>query len=908
MSGVEFRLQIGDPVIVVAAGSSCRAMLGFEAADFIGGSVSLADRFHRDDADIVAMLFSEVSAEANGGFNARIRNASGRIICVRGHYQRHRAGSGAAFLDLRLEDVRELWSTQASEPMMANFVAMMENTDDFIFFKDRNHVLTGASQTLVAVTHPAEHWQDLLGKTDYDVFPEAYADIYYRLEKQVFSTGQPVREVQGYLRKDGGKGWVDNRKYPIRNDAGLVVGLFGIARDITDKVLGEEALRRERDYNQKILDTVDAMIVALDSDGRIVSINRKGSEVLGYPAEALIGQDWFDHCLPPSDNPEERRGARFKALLDAAQPATYFEYPVRTALGARRLIAWHASPILDESGRVIGSLGAGEDITERRDAEEQARRALQQSQHRFATAFHASPIAASIARARDGYFIEVNRNYQRDFGWEAEDVIGRTSMQLGLWPDEESRRRWVEALVANGRIVDWDTTWLHKNGQRRQVSISAELTNLEGEQCILAFVSDVTARRHAERILRDHHAELEIEVRERTAQLAEAKDVAEKANRAKSAFLANMSHEIRTPLNAIAGMVHLIRRSGLNDEQRQKLDKLELASGHLLNIINAILELSKIEAGKFVLEDQVFAVDELIESVLEIFREPIAEKGLALQVDIEAMAGPVRGDSTRLSQALMNFIGNAIKFTDVGHIAIRVRKIREEADAIVLRFEVADTGIGIPQEALERLFSAFEQADNSTTRRYGGTGLGLAITQKLARLMGGDAGVSSRVGGGSAFWFSARLGKAGDAPQNVVPCTFDSAREALERTCPGRRILIVDDEPVNREIAQLMLEDAGMQVDQARDGAEAVDRAGQVRYDLILMDIQMPRMDGLQATQAIRRLAGGLAVPILAMTANAFAEDKARCLDAGMNDFITKPISPESLYGVVLRWLTRTDR
>ncbi|MCH2219372.1 MAG: ATP-binding protein, partial [Dechloromonas sp.] len=271
-------------------------------------------------------------------------------------------------------------------------------------------------------------------------------------------------------------------------------------------------------------------------------------------------------------------------------------------------------------------------------------------------------------------------------------------------------------------------------------------------------------------------------------------------------------------------------------------------------------------------------------------------------VETDAIACSLLGDSTRLSQALMNYVGNAVKFTEAGRITVCVRKVREDDATVTMRFDVTDTGIGIPQEAVGRLFSAFEQADNSTTRRYGGTGLGLAITQKLARLMGGDAGVNSREGDGSTFWFSARLKKAGGAVQ-VAATEDEPVFDVLQRRFAGRRVLIVDDEPINREIAQLMLEEAGLVIDLAGDGVEGVASAGHNAYDLILMDMQMPHMDGLEATRCIRGMPGREQLPILAMTANAFVEDRARCLAVGMNDFIAKPIDPAHLYELVVRWL-----
>ena len=752
ISGVAFRLSFTGQVLSV--GDGCQALLGYPPEAFLDGSVELPGLFHAHDADIAELLFPAEAPCNSGRFNARLRQANGRIICIRGSYTRAiEPATGEGRLDLLLEDARSLRANLDNQPMMANFKAIMEVTDDFIYFKDRNHVFTGASQTLVSITQPAEHWTDLLGKTDYDVFPEAYADIYYRLEKDVFAGIPVAREVQEYLRNDGERGWVDNRKYPIRDEQGEIIGLFGIARDITPKILAEQALRRERDHTRNILETVEAIIVAVDTAGAITLINRKGCEVLGYREIDLVGKDWFANCLPsPEEGGRTRRA--FEAMLASERGgADYFEMAVLTRDGARRLIAWHSRRICDNAGAVIGGLIAGQDITERRQAE----LALRASEERFARAFHASPIAASIARARDGCFIEVNKNFERDFGWTPAELIGNSSLELGLWLDTPTRNQWVKALFDEGQVVDWEASWVHKNGAPRLVSISAETTELNGELCILAFVVDITEKRLSERLLRDHQNELEHQVAERTAELVEAMAAAEQASYAKSAFLANMSHEIRTPLNAITGMAHLIRRGGLSLQQAERLDKLEGASSHLLAIINAILDLSKIEAGKFHLDEAPVNINELVEGAASMLREKAVEKGLVFRVEAEASIGPLIGDATRLSQALLNYVGNAIKFTEAGEVAIRVRRVDANAQGILVRFEVEDTGIGIPAEVVTRLFSSFEQADKSTTRQYGGTGLGLAITRKLALMMGGDAGVESEPGCGSTFWFSARL-------------------------------------------------------------------------------------------------------------------------------------------------------
>jgi len=672
-------------------------------------------------------------------------------------------------------------------------------------------------------------------------------------------------------------------------------------------VAGIQAPYRELDYERARLHTLVATIPDLvwlkDRDGIYLHCNPAFERLYGAKEAAIIGKTDYDF-VDAEQADFFRKNDR--AAMVAGKPTANEEWLTFADGGYRGLFETTKTPMYASDGQIIGVLGLAHDITERKRIETELAKTQQHLESLVAErtaelesrtrrlaetqfAMDRAGIGIHWIDADTGRFLYVNEYAARLLGYRQDElaVMGVPDVDPNFSSAEF--RQATLALREQGSATV-ETTERHKDGRIIPIEVTFYYQPSSGElpSHFISFVTDMSLRKQAEQMLR------------------ESKDSAEAANVAKSTFLANMSHEIRTPLNGIVGMINILRREGVTPKQAERLDTIDTSAQHLLSVINNILDLSKIEAGKFVLDEAPVAIGSLMANVSSILSGQVKAKGIHLLTETEYLPHNLVGDPTRLQQALLNYATNAVKFTEQGTVTLRVLKQEETDDSVTVRFEVEDTGIGITPEAMSRLFSAFEQADNSMTRKYGGTGLGLAITRRLAKLMGGEVGADSTPGVGSTFWFSVKLTKSSETMAAPTETAVDAEAE-IRRRYSGQRVLVVDDEPINREVALMQIEAVDLVVDTAEDGAEAVAMAKKNSYLAIFMDMQMPKLNGLEATQQIRELTGYRQTPIIAMTANAFAEDKAQCLKAGMNDFLIKPFNPGEMFAILLRSLNRRD-
>ena len=819
-----------------------------------------------------------------------------------------------------------------------------------------------------------------------------------------------------------------------------------LRREIVQRNQAVEELRETELRFRQLAENIREVFFLVDpSDGRIFYVSPAYEEIFGQSCASLYTdpKSW-----PRAIHPDDRGRAFGEGAPDGKLTAPFdVEYRIIRPDGGVRSIRARGSPIQDDAGTTYRVAGIAEDITE----EVRLREDLREREARLHRAQTLARLGHVITRA-DGSFEGWSQTLPALIGVAAAEIPATTRAWIErIHPDDQETFR-STSIAAGGSGLQASVDYRIRRGDAEWIYVHQEIEPLPGRADgpaglrWFSTLQDVTEQKHAETELQRHRHHLQELVAERSAelvrsneQLIDARNRAEAATIAKSAFLANMSHEIRTPMNAIIGLTHLLHRDVREPAQQARLGKVGDAAHHLLGVINDILDLSKIEAGKLKLAKTDFLIDEMLSRVCGLVADRAREKGLELVLDTDDLPRAAHGDATRISQAVLNLLSNAVKFTEHGFVSLRGELVERNGDVLSVRFEVRDSGIGVDPDRIGSLFSAFEQADSSTTRHFGGTGLGLAITRQLARLMDGDAGAESTPGDGSRFWFTAKLGVATEAPRSTpvplpfglhglvvddlpearealshmmrhggfridsvasgaqalvaveaaakasdpyavcvldwqmpgldgietvrrlhrtaagsaLPCLLVSAhddeslwREASEAgiarvlikpvslselhdalvetlmggmarlaapatesallsellaTRRGSRVLLAEDNVINQEVAVELLRSAGLVVDVAGSGEEAVAMALRGGHEAILMDVQMPKVDGLQATRALR--SHGLGLPIIAMTANAFSEDREACLAAGMNDHVAKPVDPNLLYETLLRWL-----
>ncbi len=683
----------------------------------------------------------------------------------------------------------------------------------------------------------------------------------------------------------------------------IFVSVFAALRTHQAMLAKESALEETRRF-LNAMDRVSSYIYLKDREHCYVYANQITLELFGRTAKSLVGCN--DAEFFPPKAVQHLREIDDRVLGGAENQE---EVAVEQADGSRRIYWEVKSPLYDDGGNIWGLCGVSTDITERKHMEEELVRHRQHLESLVAqrtnaledaneslqnTLFAMDRVGIGVAwnDVRDGRFLYANQEACRQLGYTWEELKALRILDVNLEFPTAALDQLARDMRESGKPFRVETLHRRKDASFYPVEITTYLHRNPDHDWFIAFYNDISLRKQFE------------------AELIQARDAAEAANRAKSSFLANMSHELRTPMNAIMGMTGMALRHATDARLKGQLEKVEQASQHLLSVINDILDISKIEAEKLTLEQVSFRLGTLHENLTSLIGHKVAEKGLNLVIDLpEDLARQAFvGDPLHLTQILVNLAGNAVKFTERGRITLRVRVEEDNWSGVLLRYEVEDTGIGVAPQDQPRLFTAFEQADGSMTRRYGGTGLGLAISKRLAALMGGAIGMHSEPGRGSTFWFTVRLSKTVTSPEAIQTPAATAAETEIRQRFTGTRILLAEDEPINQEVSTELLADVGLNVDLAENGREAVDMASRTPYALVLMDMQMPEMNGIDATRAIRRLPGYGTVPILAMTANAFAEDRQACLQAGMNDHVPKPIDPDQMFDVILEWLTTGSR
>ncbi|HEU4903780.1 MAG TPA: PAS domain S-box protein [Flavisolibacter sp.] len=671
----------------------------------------------------------------------------------------------------------------------------------------------------------------------------------------------------------------------------LCVLLIAIAKEVRLRRLAEEkALQSEHKY-KGLIENSALVVFSTDLVGNFTYLSGKCKDFTGFTPEELIGENYLTLVE------ENWRQEVQNFFLDQKEKQTFetvLEFPIRSKNGELRWLE-QSTVLLREGGISTGFQSTAKDITERKyaerllaDAEQRIKAKQDEYQERLQAILDNMPLIVYL-KDMEGRFIMVNRKFHQTFGTTDEEVIGK--MEIKAHKDAGGHQRFVEVdeqVKKSGKPADIEARLLTTEGEREMLIIKFPLYDKQNELVAISSVGkDIT------------------EVVRYQRQLISAKKRAEKAERLQEEFLANMSHEIRTPMNGIIGMTNLLETTTLNGEQSEYLHLIKESSGILLNLINDILDLSKIKSGRMSVENVDFNLHQTIDSLIAPFKVKAQLKGVQLSKIFQDVPHHIHGDQHKLQQVLNNLLSNAVKFTEKGAVSLFATTETRADGSLHFICTVTDTGIGIAPDNLEQVFESFVQGGNDMVRRFGGTGLGLAITKRLIDLQGGKISVSSTPGEGTSFYFELPLTLSEKSSEPAA--TETEQEETCLHSLQGKKILLIEDNLVNQKVTYLMLHKAGLLVDIANHGKEAVELLEHNSYDLIITDLQMPEMDGFQ-TAAFIRTKLHLQVPIIAMTASALRNEKDRCLQLGMNEYLTKPFAPASLFFHLKRLLAGDEK
>ena len=669
--------------------------------------------------------------------------------------------------------------------------------------------------------------------------------------------------------------------------------LTSVVHNIDAQRKTEDELRVLADNYRTLAENLPLNIARWTPEGKYLYINPTLEKTLEKPRAEVVG-------TMLSDTHDQVR-KRLTEVVQTRSPSLFNPQVVRDSQG--RLHAHEVSivPEFNPDGEIISVLGIGREVTEWKRLKEDL--IVQEQRFRSLLDNTLDDIAGFDTF---GNVLYMSSHMPSLLGIGTPPKAGVRLDVIWAEPVAREFQAAVMTVIKSGaplrRVME-----IHA-GMTHEVLISPEITHTGRVAGAIAFARDITERRRNDDVLQRYREHLEDFIRQRTAEVESARKDAEAANAAKGTFLANMSHEIRTPLNAILGLTSVLQRESLQGQHQDLVRKIQFAGRHLLRIVNDILDFSKIEAGKLKIESHPFRVSDLFRNAHAIIAERAESKNIRLDFSSDLADEVFIGDQTRLQQALLNYVANAIKFSENCTVRICATALRREDDRQLIRFDVEDCGVGISSEMIPRLFSPFEQSEHNDSRKHGGTGLGLAITKRLAELMGGSVGVHSEIGRGSRFWFTVQLRRDTTRLASPVQAGPTDTERLVREHFAGTAVLVVDDDALNREVAERILGFGGLAVDCAEHGQMALEMLDRRHYALVLMDMQMPTMDGLEATRRIRQKMRFATLPVIAMTANAYEQDKRRCLEAGMDDILIKPFDQKDAFACILNWLKRPDR